>query len=54
MGTAERYRHFAAECLRLALQSKEATEKDTLLAMAESWRRLAERADQAGPEADHK
>lgn len=43
MGKAERYRRYAAECIRLAQQVRDISEKDTLLAMAESWRRLAER-----------
>jgi hypothetical protein len=42
MGRAEQYRHHAAECLRLARQTRDPTEKDLLLGMAEAWRRLAE------------
>jgi hypothetical protein len=51
MGKAELYRHYAAECLRLAQQTPYAPEKDMLLRMAESWRRLAahaEKNDNAG------
>jgi len=44
MGKAEQYRYYAAECIRLAKQS-DPEEKETLLAMAEAWRRLAERAE---------
>jgi hypothetical protein len=45
MGKAEQYRHYAAECIRLAQQAKNPKEKDMLLGMAETWRRLAERAE---------
>jgi hypothetical protein len=45
MRKAEQYRHYAAECIRLAQQSHDISEKDTLLRMAEVWRRLAERAE---------
>jgi hypothetical protein len=45
MGRAEQYRHHAAECLRLAQQSDDRTEKDLLLGMAEAWRRLAEHVE---------
>jgi hypothetical protein len=48
MGKVEQYRHYAAECLRLAQQTSVAAEKDTLLGMAEAWRRLAERAETNG------
>jgi hypothetical protein len=42
MGKAERYRHYAAECIRLAQQSQYPPEKSMLLRMASTWRRLAE------------
>jgi hypothetical protein len=45
MGTAERYRHYAAECFRLAQQAQIASEKESLLNMASAWRRLAEHAE---------
>jgi hypothetical protein len=45
MGKAEQYRHYAAECIRLARQSQYPPEKDSLLRMAESWRRLAQHAE---------
>jgi hypothetical protein len=48
MGTAEQYRHYAAECIRLAQQTPHAPEKDTLLSMAAAWRRLAEHAERMG------
>jgi hypothetical protein len=44
MGKAEQYRRYAAECIRLAKHADPA-EKETLLGMAEAWRRLAERAE---------
>jgi hypothetical protein len=46
MATAEQYRHYAAECVRLARLSESVSEKDLLLQMAEQWRRLADRAEQ--------
>jgi hypothetical protein len=45
MGKAEQYRGYAAECVRLAQQSRDPHEKDTLLGMAAAWRRLAEHAE---------
>ena len=45
MGRAEQYRHYAAECIRLAQQSPYPPEKDMLLGMAAAWRRLAEHAE---------
>jgi hypothetical protein len=48
MGKAERYRHYAAECIRLAQQSQYPPEKDMLLRMASTWSRLAEQAASAG------
>ena len=47
MGKAEQYRHYAAECIRLAQQSQYPPEKDSLLRMAEAWRRLAQHAESA-------
>jgi hypothetical protein len=44
-GKADLYRHYAAECIRLAQQSPYPPEKDMLLSMAASWRRLAEHAE---------
>ena len=45
MAKGDDYRRYASECVRLAQQTASATEKDLLLQMAETWRRLAERAD---------
>ena len=44
MRAAERYRHYAAECVRLARNADNLAEKDLLLQMAEHWRLMAERA----------
>ena len=48
MGKAEQYRHYAAECIRLARQSQHHPEKDMLLSMAAAWRRLAEHVERTG------
>ncbi len=43
---SERYDHYARECLRLAQQANSPQEKNLLVQMAETWRRLAlERTD---------
>jgi len=47
MRAAERYRHYAAECIRLARKTDSPAEKDLLLQMAEHWRRMAERDEEA-------
>jgi hypothetical protein len=47
MSRADRYRQFAAECVRVAQQSSN-PDKALLLEMAAVWRRLAERASNAG------
>jgi hypothetical protein len=44
---ADRYREFAAECVRAAQQASNPDDKVVLLEMAETWRRLAERAGKA-------
>jgi hypothetical protein len=41
---SKRYRHYASECFRLAQLAPTSQEKDLLLQMAETWRRLAEQA----------
>ncbi len=48
MGKAERYRRYAAECIRLAKKSQDPEEKEILLGMAEAWRRLSERPETPG------
>jgi hypothetical protein len=45
MSKADQYRHYAAECIRLAQQTQISSEKETLLNMASAWRRLAEHAE---------
>jgi hypothetical protein len=46
MRRADQYRHYAAECMRLACRAKTDNEKRLLLQMAESWRKMADRAQQ--------
>jgi len=48
MASNERYRHYAAECVRVAQQTTNPIDKALLLQMAESWLRLAERASKNG------
>ena len=48
MSRADRYRQFAAECLRVAQQSSSADDKAMLLEMAKTWRQLTDRASKAG------
>jgi hypothetical protein len=43
-GAAERYKEYAAECLRIAQQAPDANQKARLLEMAGAWKRLAEAA----------
>lgn len=45
METAERYRQYAADCMRLARKTESLAEKDLLVQMAVSWRQLAERVE---------
>ena len=40
----ERYKEYAAECLRIAQQTRDDAQKARLLEMAEAWQRLAEMA----------
>jgi hypothetical protein len=47
MSLADRYRQFAAECVRVAQLAPNADDKALLLEMAEAWRRLADRASKA-------
>jgi hypothetical protein len=42
MTTPDRYRQLAAECLRMAQQVSNPTDKMLLLEMAETWRQLSE------------
>jgi hypothetical protein len=45
MSWAERYRGYAAECVRLAQLSGNPADKALLVEMAENWVRMAERAE---------
>jgi hypothetical protein len=45
-GEVDRYRQYAAECLRIAQQSNDAAQKTRLLEMAAAWKRLADAAAQ--------
>ena len=45
MSSAERYRGYAAECVRLAQQAVNPADKALLLQMAESWVRRARQAE---------
>jgi hypothetical protein len=49
---ADRYREFAAECVRVAQQSSNPDDKAMLLEMADTWLRLAERAGKAEHDKD--
>ena len=42
MGTIEKYRQSAEECLRWADQTRDPSDRDTLLKMADQWHQLAE------------
>jgi hypothetical protein len=42
VASADRYKHYAAECIRVAQQIQDPADKATLLDMAQMWRRLAE------------
>jgi hypothetical protein len=44
MTLADRYKQYAAECEHVAQQAPDAKHRALLLEMAETWRRLAERA----------
>ena len=44
MKRAEKYRHYAAECVRVAQQITILSDKAMLLDIAEKWRSLAEKA----------
>ena len=41
---SERYKDYAAECLRIAQETADSAHKARLLEMAEAWQRLAESA----------
>ena len=52
MGKAEDYRRYAAECLRIARIISSPAEKNTMLQMAETWRRLASQIESRAPAAE--
>ena len=41
----DKYKDYAAECLRIAHQTNDAAQKARLLEMAQAWQRLSEKAD---------
>jgi hypothetical protein len=45
MRLADQYRTHAAECVRVAHESKNPQDKAMLLRMAETWKRLAEQVE---------
>jgi hypothetical protein len=45
MKSFERYRRYAVDCLKVAQSAANDGDKAHLLQMAETWRRLAERAE---------
>jgi hypothetical protein len=49
MARVDDYRRYAAECIRVAQQTENQRDKLVLLQMAETWRRLAERAGKVDP-----
>jgi len=50
MATADRYRKYAAECVRVSRDARDDNARALLLEMAEMWRRLAAQADAASKE----
>jgi len=45
MARAEEYRRYAAECIRVAQQIQNPSDKAMLLDMAQKWRELAEKVE---------
>jgi hypothetical protein len=50
MASSEEYRRHAGECVRLAQQIQNAKDKAMLLAMAETWLRLAKQTENGNKE----
>ncbi len=51
MTRAEEYRRYAFECIRVAQQTQNPADKAMLLAMAQKWQALAEKAEsEDGPQ----
>jgi hypothetical protein len=46
MALADQYKRRAAECVRMAERTDSAEDKTLLLQMAETWLRLAEKAEE--------
>jgi hypothetical protein len=54
MKSSERYRRYAADCLKMAQSAAKDAEKPRLLQMAEEWRHLAELAEAQATGRDNK
>ena len=50
MGLADQYKRRAAECIRMAERADNAEDKDLLMQMAQTWMRLAEKAEDRSDE----
>lgn len=50
MATTDRYKQFAAECVRVAQQTSNPNDKAMLLQMADTWLKLAEKGAKADGE----
>jgi hypothetical protein len=48
MTAAERYRRYAAECIRVAEHTENSGDRLLLFQMAQTWQRLAESAEKSG------
>ena len=47
MSRVDEYRRYAAECLRIAQETSDPETKARLLNMAQKWRELSEKAEEA-------
>jgi hypothetical protein len=54
MNTVERYRRYAADCLKMAQSAANDGDKARLLQMAQSWRNLAKLAEAAAAVRDNR
>ena len=50
MALADQYKRRAAECVRMAERTENAEDKTLLLQMAQTWMRLAEKAEDRSDE----
>ena len=48
----DRYKNYAAECLRIAKQTTDTAQRARLLEMADAWQRLAEAVAKRNPDND--